>query len=94
MGEQAVLSDEKDERAAERARLKDEREMALIGISATEKQNYDSMRQRKRGVAVALLKDNICTACGMAPSAARIQQARKGSELVKCGNCARIMYVK
>lgn len=92
--EQAVLSDEKDERVAERARLKDEREMALIGISATEKQNYDAMRQRKRGVAVVLLKDNICTACGMAPSAARILLARSGTELVMCGNCARVMYVK
>ncbi len=92
--EQAALSAEKVERETDRARLLDERETALIGVSAAEKQSYDAARKHKRGVAVALLKDNICTACGMTPSSARIQQARGGSELVKCGNCARIIYVK
>lgn len=94
MQEQAALSDENDERVAESTRLKDERDAALTGVSAATKQSYDAVRYHKGGVAVALLKDNICTACGMAPSAARIQHARSGSELVKCGNCARIIYVK
>lgn len=92
--EQAGLSEENDERLADRLRLKDERDAALIGVSVTAKQSYDAVRRQKRGVAVALLSDNICTACGMAPSAARIQQARSSSEPVKCGNCARIIYVK
>ncbi len=93
--EQAVLSAEKVERERDRARLRDERETALIGVSDAEKHSYEAVRRQKRGgVAVALLKDNICTACGMTPSAARIQQARSGSELVKCGNCARVIYVK
>ena len=97
MQEQAALSDENDERVAESTRLKDERDAALTGVSAAAKQSYDAVRYHKGkgGVAVALLKDNICTACGMAPSAARIQHARRsGSELVKCGNCSRIIYVK
>ena len=93
--EQAALSAEKVERETDRARLLDERETALIGVSDAEKHSYEAVRRQKRGgVAVALLKDNICTACGMTPSAARIQQARSGSELVKCGNCARVIYVK
>lgn len=92
--EQAALSEENDECLADRRRLKDERDTALIGVSVTAKQSYDAVRRQKRGVAVALLSDNICSACGMAPSAARIQQARSSSELVKCGNCARIIYVK
>ena len=94
MQEQAALGAENDERIVEMERLKDERETALIGVSAGAKQIYDAVRQHKRGVAVVLLKDNICTACGMAPAAVRIQQARRGDEIVKCGNCARIMYVK
>ena len=94
MQEQAALSDENDELVKETVRLKDEREVALITITAAVKQSYDAVRARKRGVAVALLKDNICAACGMAPSAARILKARSGSELVTCGNCARFIYVK
>ena len=94
MREQDALSNKNDECVKERERLKEERETALIGVSSAAKQSYDAVRQQKRGVAVALLKDNICTACGMAPSAARIQLARSGSELVMCGNCARVMYVK
>jgi hypothetical protein len=92
--EQADLSVENEDCVAESTRLKDERDAALIGVSAADKHSYDAVRSHKGGVAVALLKDNICTACGMAPSAARVQHARSGSELVKCGNCARIIYVK
>ena len=94
MQEQAILSVESEDRVAESTRLKEERDAALIGVSAAAKHSYDAARHHKGGVAVALLKDNICTACGMAPSAARIQHARSGSELVKCGNCMRIIYVK
>ncbi|MDP6416318.1 MAG: hypothetical protein QGG54_15020 [Gammaproteobacteria bacterium] len=94
MQEQADLSVENEDHVAESARLKDERDAALIGVSAGAKHSYDAARHHRGGVAVALLKDNICTACGMAPSAARIQHARSGSELVKCGNCMRIIYVK
>ena len=75
--------------------LNDERETALIGVSSDLQESYDVVRRHKGGIAVAEVTDNICTVCGMAPSAVRIRQARSGVDPpVKCGNCARIMYVK
>jgi predicted nucleic acid-binding Zn-ribbon protein len=52
---------------------------------------YDRLRPAKKGRAVALLEDGVCTACGVAPSSSRIQSARQGNDLVLCGNCGRIL---
>ena len=92
--EQDLLLGENDALLEKTLRLKDDREIAVKSISEAEEQSYDSVRARKRGVAVARLKGDICSACGMVLSAARIQLARSSSELVKCGNCARFIYVK
>ena len=94
-GEQAAFLEESRELQAVIVCLNDERETALIGVATDVQDNYDVVRKHKGGIAVAMVSDNICSACGMAPSAARIRQARSGGDApVKCGNCARIMYVK
>ena len=93
--EQATFVEESSELQATILCLNDERETALIGVSSDLQESYDVVRRHKGGIAVAEVTDNICTVCGMAPSAVRIRQARSGVDPpVKCGNCARIMYVK
>jgi predicted nucleic acid-binding Zn-ribbon protein len=42
---------------------------------------------------VGVLRDGICSACGVAPSATRVSGARSEDTLVRCGNCERILYV-
>ena len=93
--DQDALLEESNELVAAMACLNDERQAALIGVSSVLKDSYDVVRRDKGGIAVAMVSDKVCTVCGMAPSAARIRQARSGvGTLVKCGNCARIMYVR
>jgi predicted nucleic acid-binding Zn-ribbon protein len=83
------------ERDALRARvenLEGERESALASATADDVEIYQYLRQRKHGRAVSRLEDGVCAACGVAPSAARMQDARRGYELIRCGNCERILY--
>lgn len=78
------------------AKLEGEREVAVASVQADDLAAYDSLRKRKRGTAVALLTDGACSACGVAPSSSRIQAARHAGagELVRCGNCERILYAE
>ncbi len=85
--------------------LREEREMLQIGlarlevnhaaaaasISAPDLDIYGRLRQSKKGRAVSQLDEGACTACGVAPSSSRIQDARQGNEIILCGNCGRIL---
>jgi predicted nucleic acid-binding Zn-ribbon protein len=73
-------------------RLAIDREAAEAAVSHDDRQTYQSLRLRKRGVAVARLDEGVCSACGVAPSSSRAQAARHGDELIFCGNCERILY--
>lgn len=82
------------ERATLRARvetLEAEREAMLTPILATDREVYERLRPTKRGRAVSRLDDGICSACGVAPSSSRGQDARQGNQLILCGNCGRIL---
>jgi predicted nucleic acid-binding Zn-ribbon protein len=74
-------------------KLGGEREAALISVNPEDLATYDTLRRQKR-VAVGLLVDGTCTACGVAPSSSRIMAARAGGDLVRCGNCGRILYAE
>ncbi len=92
--EQRDLLQSKNEIETLLAKLEGEREAALISVNAEDRPTYDALRKQKRGTAVALLVDGTCSACGVAPSSSRIQAARQGGELVRCGNCGRILYAE
>ena len=74
-------------------KLEGEREAGLITINAEDRATYDTLRKQKR-TAVVLLADGSCSICGVAPSSSRVQAARAGGELVRCGNCDRILYAE
>lgn len=74
------------------SRLALEREAAEAPVSQADRALYAALRQRKHGVAVARVMDSACGSCGVAPSSSRLQAARQGAELVRCGNCERILY--
>jgi predicted nucleic acid-binding Zn-ribbon protein len=44
------------------------------------------------GNALALLKDDSCSACGVGLSAAECQTVRNSPEPVRCHQCGRILY--
>jgi predicted nucleic acid-binding Zn-ribbon protein len=84
--QQAVLKNKLNE-------LKQQRPVMVKVINADDLDEYEELRPRKAGRAVAVVKDGICLGCGVAASSSRIQHARAGTELIYCGTCGRILYV-
>jgi hypothetical protein len=73
-------------------RLAEEREATLAPIESNLLQTYESLRQQKRGIAVAEISDNICASCGTTLNAALQQNARSQKQLAYCPSCGRILY--
>lgn len=61
-------------------------------IPAADLDLYIQLRQRRRGVAVAVIGDNSCGACGSTLSLAQIQSARSSDHMMFCPSCGRILY--
>ncbi|MCK6628238.1 MAG: hypothetical protein L6R45_24065 [Anaerolineae bacterium] len=90
---QEQLTQQQTALKAKAAELKQHRPVLVKGIDPDDLEEYDDLRPRKTGRAVAMIKDGICLGCGVAASSSRIQHARAGTELVYCGTCGRILYV-
>ncbi|HZW04783.1 MAG TPA: C4-type zinc ribbon domain-containing protein [Anaerolineaceae bacterium] len=86
-GEQSAL--QKDEE-----RLLVEREMVAGQVAPEMLSRYDRLRQQKRGVAVALIVDGSCRACGAEINPAEQQAARSPNQMVVCSSCGRILYAE
>lgn len=71
---------------AERDRLR-----ALIDDAALK--NYDSLRRRLGGLAVAEVKQRTCQGCRVSLIAAVEQRLRQGNSVVHCQSCGRILYL-
>jgi predicted nucleic acid-binding Zn-ribbon protein len=53
---------------------------------------YDQLRQQRRGLAVAVINDSACSACGSGLTAAQMQSSRASSQMAFCPSCGRILY--
>ena len=69
-----------------------ERNAVAGTIPSTELSLYDQLRQQRRGIAVTVIGDNSCGACGSNLSLAQIQSARSSNQMVFCPSCGRILY--
>jgi predicted nucleic acid-binding Zn-ribbon protein len=90
--EHSALEEERGKLLASQERLQAEREAALASVAQQDLALYTQLRQSTGGVAVALLEDGSCSACGMATAASVQQLIRSGSNLVRCDQCGRIIY--
>jgi predicted nucleic acid-binding Zn-ribbon protein len=88
----AELTQEQGNLKAELARLETEREAAARSIEAADLALYNQLRQQRRGIAVAKVSDNACSACGSTLSASLLHAARSPSQIVRCDACGRILY--
>lgn len=73
-------------------RLKDQRESAIARIAPQALQLYNSLRAAKANQPVALLKNRVCSACGIEQTLTIEQAARQENTFVRCLNCSRILY--
>ena len=86
------LAAEKEQLEASQARSSAEREAAATPLPPEALDLYQHLRLRRRGVAVAQVVDQHCSACGSTLSAALLQAARSPNQLNFCDTCGRILY--
>jgi uncharacterized protein len=72
--------------------LAEERNATLATIEDSLLQVYETLRQQKRGVAIAEVSDNACASCGASITIALQQNARSQKQLAHCPSCGRILY--
>ena len=89
---QTELADEQAQVRQKQQDLMSAREAAANTIAQDDLDTYQRLRERLNGVAIATLKDDSCSECGLTLSAATQQAARSGNELVKCSQCRRLLY--
>lgn len=85
------LREEREQLKVSAARLGINRDVVAASIPVPDLELYTRLRQSKKGRAVSQLDEGACTACGVAPSSSRIQDARQGNDIILCGNCGRIL---
>lgn len=86
------LIEKRAETQAEIERLESEREAALGDVSPADLELYRQLRASRGGVAVALLEEDSCGACGLLQSHSTRQAIRMATDLHLCKQCGRILY--
>jgi len=87
-----ALAAERDQLSAEVERLTAEREAALANVTQGDLALYTQVRDNRGGLAVALVQDDTCGACGLTVAHSLRQEIRQGDNLVRCIQCGRILY--
>jgi len=83
--EQIALLKELEKLFSERAAVAGQIPPGMLGL-------YDELRQQHRGIAVAIISENSCSACGSGLSAAQMQSSRASGQIALCPSCGRILY--
>ena len=90
---QGDLGREKRELEAMLKELTARRATAWAALDPEGQTIYNALRPKMRGQPVAVLKDGVCSRCGMAQTTAVVQQVRHGDGLAKCSGCGRILVM-
>lgn len=90
--EHGELGKEQAQLKEEAQRLERERDAASSGIPDEDLQSYEKLRSSQAGLAVAKVRDKVCSACGTTLSSSLAQAARSPQELSRCTTCKRILY--
>ena len=72
--------------------VQQERVAVVARIEPTVVATYESLREQKRGQAIALVRDEICTGCGVAISPS-VEWRLRQQELCYCDTCRRILVL-
>lgn len=75
----------------ELASLQSERESEIQHLSEVEYENYELLRERKNGIAVARLLDNGCAVCGAQFNDAQLKTLKTEDDVSVCPSCGRLL---
>lgn len=73
-------------------RLATERNAVVGTLGSPAVDMYDQLRKQRRGIAVTMISDSACAACGTNLSPSQQQNARSNTQLITCPTCGRILY--
>lgn len=92
--QRAKIAAEKSEAEQEQAQLIAEREHAVAEIPEGMMDHYDRIMKKHDNLALAEVRDEKCSACGMRMRPQVIQAMRRSTtdELFHCETCTRILY--
>ncbi len=90
--QQRELSEEQAKLAKNMESLQAERQAVVGALAKQALDIYDNLRQQRRGLAVAEVNENTCSACGTTLTAALRQNARSTTVMSYCPTCGRILY--
>ncbi len=90
--EQAALHAEKAQLEARLDELREQREHLRTRIGAGELAEYDALRARHGGIAVARLKRGTCQVCGVDVPTGVARAVERGEGLHHCTVCNRLLY--
>lgn len=86
------LAGERDQLQKEIEKMGAERQAIVETLTPDLLTRYETLRQHHRGVAVARIIDNSCSACGSSLTPALAQSTRLANEINNCPTCGRILY--
>jgi predicted nucleic acid-binding Zn-ribbon protein len=86
------LLKERDELEQDMEINESERAAAISSIDEADLAQYEKLRKKKNGIAVARITDKNCAACGSTLTATIFSQAKSPHELTCCNSCGRILY--
>ncbi len=86
------LNLEKELLLKNRSRLIVEREPVLDQINPDLIVKYEKLRKTKNRLAVTLVKDNACAACGSSLTPAELQMVKSSLDEFYCKICKRLVY--
>ena len=91
-GEIARLESEQKVDDEERRGLQARRAEIQASLSESTRTHYDRIRPAKRGIAVAEVREGICTACNVLLRPQVYNEVRTNEVVLTCENCGRIIY--
>lgn len=88
----ADLMREKENTLRDQERLDEERRAAIGSILPEDMAQYVQLRKTRRGVAVAMVVDRACSACGSTLNAALLNAVHSPNQITICDTCGRVLY--
>jgi predicted nucleic acid-binding Zn-ribbon protein len=88
----AAIAAERGQLDAELKRLAHERTGEVRGVDAPLLARYEQLLKQRRGLAVARMNGELCTACHVRLRPHVTQQIRRNDEIVACESCQRLLY--
>jgi len=90
--EKVELMQENQNLGKEKEKLDSERLVAITQVKIDYLKIYEDIRKKRKNLAVSIVEDDTCTACGVNLTPSEWQAARSTDQLNFCPSCSRILY--